>query len=145
MKTREAVAALEALGRISHGKKPVPVKFAYAAVRNKRKLTEAVQAFELAQRSLLQQHGAKDTDGQLEKDPATGGTLLRKIDKDGNIVHDGVAPFEAAMKELLEVDLGEITLHAVAFDEFPEAIDLAAMEALAPMLLEEQPVKVDKP
>ena len=65
MKTYEAIAALEALNKITAS---VPLKFAYAAARNKRKLGEFVTTYEDNRRALLMKYGKKKEDGELDID-----------------------------------------------------------------------------
>lgn len=123
MKTYEAIAALEALNKITAS---VPLKFAYAAARNKRKLGEFVQAYETSRQALLKQHGAKKADGELD------------IDDQGNVQLVDAQAFAKGMSELHTEDLPDLKLHQVALENFPADIDLGVMEALLPMVLEEK-------
>lgn len=121
MKTYEAIAALEALNKITVS---VPLKFAYAAARNKRKLGEFVQAYETSRQALLKQHGAKKEDGELD------------IDDAGNVKLIDAPAFGKGMAELHEQDVADLTMHQVALADFPADIDLGVMEALLPMVAE---------
>jgi hypothetical protein len=124
MKTYEAIAALEALNKITAS---VPLKFAYAAARNKRKLGEFVQIYEASRQALLKQHGAKKEDGELD------------IDDQGNVQLVDAQAFAKGMSELHTEDLPDLKLHQVALENFPADIDLGVMEALLPMVLETEP------
>lgn len=121
MKTYEAIAALEALNKITAS---VPLKFAYAAARNKRKLGEFVQAYEASRQALLKLHGAKKEDGELE------------IGANGNVKLVDAPAFAKGMAELHEQDVADLKVHQVALADFPADIDLGVMEALLPMVLE---------
>ncbi len=121
MKTYEAIAALEALNKITAS---VPLKFAYAAARNKRKLGEFVQAYETSRQALLKQHGAKKADGELD------------IDDTGNVKLVDAPAFAKGMAELHEQDVADLTMHQVTLADFPADIDLGVMEALLPMVAE---------
>ncbi len=123
MKTYEAIAALEALNKITTS---VPLKFAYAAARNKRKLGEFVQIYEASRQALLKQHGAKKADGELD------------IDDTGNVKLVDAPAFAKGMTELHEQDVADLKVHQVALADFPADIDLGIMEALLPMVLEEK-------
>ena len=125
MKTYEAIAALEALNKITAS---VPLKFAYAAARNKRKLGEFVQAYETSRQALLKQHGAKKADGELD------------IDDTGNVKLVDAPAFAKGMAELHEQDVADLKMHQVTLADFPADIDLGVMEALLPMVLETEPV-----
>ena len=125
MKTYEAIAALEALNKITAS---VPLKFAYAAARNKRKLGEFVQAYETSRQALLKQHGAKKADGELD------------IDDQGNVQLVDAPAFAKGMAELHEQDVADLKMHQVTLADFPADIDLGVMEALLPMVLETEPV-----
>ena len=124
MKTYEAIAALEALNKITAS---VPLKFAYAAARNKRKLGEFVQAYETSRQALLKQHGAKKADGELD------------IDDTGNVKLVDAPAFAKGMAELHEQDVADLKMHQVTLADFPADIDLGVMEALLPMVLETEP------
>ena len=124
MKTYEAIAALEALNKITT---TVPLKFAYAAARNKRKLGEFVQTYETSRQALLKQHGEKKEDGELN------------IDDQGNVKLLDAPAFGKAMADLHAEDLPDLKLHQVALENFPADIDLGVMEALLPMVLETEP------
>lgn len=124
MKTYEAIAALEALNKITFGEKPLPLKFAYAAARNKRKLGEFVQAYETSRQALLKMHGAKKEGGDLD------------IDANGNVKLVDAPAFARGMAELHAQDVAELKVHQVALADFPADIDLGVMEALLPMVLE---------
>lgn len=126
MKTYEAIAALEALNKITAGEKPQPLKFAYAAARNKRKLGEFVQTYEASRQALLKQYGAKKEDGELD------------IDDTGNVKLVDAPAFAKGMTELHEQDVADLKVHQVALADFPADIDLGIMEALLPMVLEEK-------
>jgi len=128
MKTYEAIAALEALNKITAGEKPQPLKFAYAAARNKRKLGEFVQTYEASRQALLKLHGTKKEDGELD------------IDEHGNVQLVDAQAFAKAMNDLHTEDLPDLKLHQVALADFPADIDLGVMEALLPMVLETEPV-----
>ena len=128
MKTYEAIAALEALNKITAGEKPQPLKFAYAAARNKRKLGEFVQTYEASRQALLKLHGTKKEDGELD------------IDEHGNVKLVDKDAFAKGMTELHTEDLPDLKLHQVALENFPADIDLSVMEALLPMVLETEPV-----
>lgn len=123
MKTYEAIAALEALNKITAS---VPLKFAYAAARNKRKLGEFVQAYEASRQALLKLHGAKKEDGELD------------IDASGNVKLSDAAAFSKGIDELNlhGEDVPDLRLYQVALSDFPADIDLGVMEALLPMVLE---------
>ena len=125
MKTYEAIAALEALNKITAS---VPLKFAYAAARNKRKLGEFVQTYEASRQALLKLHGTKKEDGELD------------IDEHGNVKLVDKDAFAKGMTELHTEDLPDLKLHQVALENFPADIDLSVMEALLPMVLETEPV-----
>ena len=125
MKTYEAIAALEALNKITAS---VPLKFAYAAARNKRKLGEFVQTYEASRQALLKLHGTKKEDGELD------------IDEHGNVQLVDAQAFAKAMTALHNEDLPDLKLHQVALADFPADIDLGVMEALLPMVLETEPV-----
>jgi hypothetical protein len=127
MKTYEAIAALEALNKITAGEKPQPLKFAYAAARNKRKLGEFVQTYEASRQALLKLHGTKKEDGELD------------IDEHGNVQLVDAQAFAKGMSELHTEDLPDLKLHQVALENFPADIDLGVMEALLPMVLETEP------
>ena len=124
MKTYEAIAALEALNKITT---TVPLKFAYAAARNKRKLGEFVQTYEASRKALLNQYGKKKEDGELD------------IDDQGNVQLVDAQAFAKGMSELHTEDLPDLKLHQVALENFPADIDLGVMEALLPMVLETEP------
>mgnify|MGYP003427510673 FL=1 len=125
MKTYEAIAALEALNKITAS---VPLKFAYAAARNKRKLGEFMQAYEASRQALLKQHGAKKEDGELD------------IDVNGDVKLIDIPAFSKGLAELNEKDVTDLKLlHQVALADFPANIDLSVMEALLPMVLEPAP------
>ena len=124
MKTYEAIAALEALNKITT---TVPLKFAYAAARNKRKLGEFVQTYETSRQALLNQYGKKKEDGELD------------IDDQGNVQLVDAQAFAKGMSELHTEDLPDLKLHQVALENFPADIDLGVMEALLPMVLETEP------
>ena len=124
MKTYEAIAALEALNKITAS---VPLKFAYAAARNKRKLGEFVQAYETSRQALLKQHGKKKEDGELD------------IDDTGNVKLVDAPAFAKGMAELHEQDVADLKMHQVTLADFPADIDLGVMEALLPMVLETEP------
>jgi len=124
MKTYEAIAALEALNKITT---TVPLKFAYAAARNKRKLGEFVQTYETSRKALLNQYGKKKEDGELD------------IDDQGNVQLVDAQAFAKGMSELHTEDLPDLKLHQVALENFPADIDLGVMEALLPMVLETEP------
>ena len=130
MKTYEAIAALEALNKITAS---VPLKFAYAAARSKRKLGEFMQAYEVSRQALLKLHGAKKEDGELD------------IDASGNVkLIDGPA-FAKGMTELHEQAVADLKLlHQVALADFPADIDVGVMEALLPMVLEPKPPAENK-
>lgn len=123
MKTYEAIAALEALNRIAAS---VPLKFAYAAARNKRKLGEFAQVYEASRQALLKLHGVKKEDGELD------------IDATGNVKLVDAPAFAKGMTELHEQDVADLKMHQVAIADFPADIDLGIMEALLPMVLEEK-------
>ena len=125
MKTYEAIAALEALNKITAS---VPLKFAYAAARNKRKLGEFVQTYEASRQALLKLHGTKKEDGELD------------IDDQGNVQLVDAQAFAKGMNDLHTEDLPDLKLHQVALENFPADIDLSVMEALLPMVLETEPV-----
>ena len=125
MKTYEAIAALEALNKITVS---VPLKFAYAAARNKRKLGEFVQTYEASRQALLNQYGKKKEDGELD------------IDDQGNVQLVDAQAFAKGMNDLHTEDLPDLKLHQVALENFPADIDLSVMEALLPMVLETEPV-----
>lgn len=125
MKTYEAIAALEALNKITAS---VPLKFAYAAARNKRKLGEFVQTYEASRQALLNQYGKKKEDGELD------------IDDQGNVQLVDAQAFAKGMNDLHTEDLPDLKLHQVALENFPADIDLSVMEALLPMVLETEPV-----
>ena len=124
MKTYEAIAALEALNKITT---TVPLKFAYAAARNNRKLGEFVQTYEASRKALLNQYGKKKEDGELD------------IDDQGNVQLVDAQAFAKGMSELHTEDLPDLKLHQVALENFPADIDLGVMEALLPMVLETEP------
>ena len=124
MKTYEAIAALEALNKIAT---TVPLKFAYAAARNKRKLGEFVTTYEASRKALLNQYGKKKEDGELD------------IDDQGNVQLVDAQAFAKGMSELHTEDLPDLKLHQVALENFPADIDLGVMEALLPMVLETEP------
>ena len=126
MKTYEAIAALEALNKITTS---VPLKFAYAAARNKRDLGEFVQIYEASRQALLKQHGDKKEDGELN------------IDDQGNVKLVDAPAFGKAMTALHNEDLPDLKLHQVALADFPADIDLGVMEALLPMVLDTEPAK----
>ena len=126
MKTYEAIAALEALNKITT---TVPLKFAYAAARNKRKLGEFVQTYEASRQALLKQHGEKKENGELN------------IDDQGNVKLLDAPAFGKAMADLHAEDLPDLMLHQVALADFPADIDLSVMEALLPMVLDTQPAE----
>lgn len=132
MKTYEAIAALEALNKITAGEKPQPLKFAYAAARNKRKLGEFVQTYEASRQALLKQHGEKKEDGELN------------IDDQGNVKLLDAPAFGKAMADLHAEDLPDLKLHQVALENFPADIDLSVMEALLPMVLDTEPAEPSK-
>lgn len=121
---RLAIAALEALNKITAGEKPQPLKFAYAAARNKRKLGEFVQTYEASRQALLKQYGDKKEDGELN------------IDDQGNVKLVDAPAFGKAMAALHNEDLPDLKLHQVALADFPADIDVGVMEALLPMVLE---------
>ena len=124
MKTYEAIAALEALNKIAAGDAKTPLKFAYAAARNRRKLDEFVRTYEASRQALLKQYGQKKEDGELD------------IDDQGNVKLVDAKAFAEAMAALHGEDLPELKLHAVALADFPADIDLGVMDALLPMVLE---------
>ena len=126
MKTYEAIAALEALNKITT---TVPLKFAYAAARNKRKLGEFVQTYETSRQALLKQHGEKKEDGELN------------IDDQGNVKLLDAPAFGKAMADLHAEDLPDLKLHQVVLADFPADIDLSVMEALLPMVLDTEPAE----
>lgn len=119
----EALAAHEALNKISHGDKPIPVRFAYAATRNRRMLAELVQAYEESRQSLLQAHGKRDEAGQL-------------VIVDGNVQLEDTAAFSEAFAAIYMQDFPEVKLHQVALEDFPKDIDMAVMDGLMAMVLE---------
>jgi hypothetical protein len=125
MKTYEAIAALEALNKITTS---VPLKFAYAAARNRRELSEFVTTYEASRKALLNQYGKKKEDGELD------------IDEHGNVQLVDAQAFAKAMTALHNEDLPDLKLHQVALADFPADIDLGVMEALLPMVLETEPV-----
>jgi hypothetical protein len=137
VKVHEALGALEALKAISHDEPP-SAKFSYAAVKNRRRLGEAIEGFELARKALLNKYGLKKPDSdELETGPQ-GEAIFYKVAEDGKtVLHDTRKPFVEAHNALLQEDLGEITLHAVPFTLFPENIHHDHLEALWPMILEE--------
>ena len=127
MKTYEAIAALEALNKIAAGDAKTPLKFAYAAARNKRKLGEFVQTYEASRQALLKLHGTKKEDGELD------------IDDTGNVKLVDAPAFAKGMAELHEQDVADLKMHQVTLADFPADIDLGVMEALLPMVLETEP------
>lgn len=130
MKTYEAIAALEALNKITAS---VPLKFAYAAARNKRDLGLFVQTYEASRQALLKQYGAKKEDGELD------------IDANGNVKLIDIPAFSKGLTELNEKDVTDLKLlHQVALADFPANIDLSVMEALLPMVLEPAPPAENK-
>lgn len=137
MKCHEALAALEALKAIRH-EEPPSGKFSYAAVKNRRRLAEAVEGYELARMALLKKYGLKkpDSEDELETGPK-GEAIFYKVDDAGKVLHDTRKPFVEAHNALLAEDLGEITLHAVPFSHFPTTIHHDHLEALWSMILEE--------
>ena len=125
MKTCEAIAALEALNKITAS---VPLKFAYAAARSKSNLGEFAQFYETKRQALLKQYGAKKEDGELD------------IDANGNVKLIDIPAFSKGLAELNEKDVTDLKLlHQVALADFPANIDLSVMEALLPMVLEPAP------
>lgn len=129
MKTYEAIAALEALNKITT---TVPLKFAYAAARNKRELGEFVTAYEASRKALLNQYGKKKEDGELD------------IDDQGNVQLVDAQAFAKGMNDLHTEEVPELKLHAVALADFPADIDLSVMEALLPMVLDTEPAEPSK-
>lgn len=132
MKTYEAIAALEALNKITAGEKPQPLKFAYAAARNRRELGEFVTAYEASRKALLNQYGKKKEDGELD------------IDDQGNVQLVDAQAFAKGMNDLHTEEVPELKLHAVALADFPADIDLSVMEALLPMVLDTEPAEPSK-
>lgn len=128
MKTHEAIAALEALTKIAGSDKPMPLKFAYAAARNRRKLGEFVQVYEASRIALLKQHGKKKE-----------GSDELEIDDKGNVPLTDAAAFAKGMAvlDLNGEDVPDLKLHQVALADFPADIDLGVMDALLLMVLEE--------
>ena len=129
MKTYEAIAALEALNKITAS---VPLKFAYAAARNKRKLGEFVTTYEDNRRALLMKYGKKKEDGELD------------IDDQGNVQLVDAQAFAKGMNDRHAEDLPDLKMHMVALADFPADIDLGVMEALLPMVLEPKPPAENK-
>lgn len=132
MKTYEAIAALEALNKIAAGDAKTPLKFAYAAARNRRELGEFVTAYEASRKALLNQYGKKKEDGELD------------IDDQGNVQLVDAQAFAKGMSELHTEDLPDLKLHQVALENFPADIDLSVMEALLPMVLDTEPAEPSK-
>lgn len=118
MKTYEAIAALEALNKITAGEKPQPLKFAYAAARNKRKLGEFVQTYEASRQALLKLHGTKKEDGELD------------IDEHGNVKLVDKDAFAKGMTELHEQDVADLKVHQVALADFPAEQGPQGLEVL---------------
>jgi hypothetical protein len=118
MKTYEAIAALEALNKITAGEKPQPLKFAYAAARNKRKLGEFVQTYEASRQALLKLHGTKKEDGKLD------------IDEHGNVKLVDKDAFAKGMTELHEQDVADLKVHQVALADFPAEQGPQGLEVL---------------
>jgi len=129
MKTYEAIAAIAALEALNKITTTVPLKFAYAAARNKRKLGEFVQTYETSRQALLKQHGEKKEDGELN------------IDDQGNVKLLDAPAFGKAMADLHAEDLPDLKLHQVVLADFPADIDLSVMEALLPMVLDTEPAE----
>lgn len=115
MKTYEAIAALEALNKITAS---VPLKFAYAAARNKRKLGEFVQTYEASRQALLKLHGTKKEDGELD------------IDEHGNVKLVDKDAFAKGMTELHEQDVADLKVHQVALADFPAEQGPQGLEVL---------------
>ena len=126
MKTYEAIAALEALNKIAQADTKTPLKFAYAAARNRRELGEFVTTYEASRKALLNQYGKKKEDGELD------------IDDQGNVQLVDAQAFAKGMSELHMEDLPDLKLHQVALENFPADIDLGVMEALLPMVLDSE-------
>jgi len=132
MKTYEAIAALEALNKIAQADTKTPLKFAYAAARNRRELGEFVTTYEASRQALLKQYGQKKEDGELD------------IDDQGNVQLVDAQAFAKAMTALHNEDLPDLKLHQVALENFPADIDLSVMEALLPMVLDTEPAEPSK-
>ena len=129
MKTYEAIAALEALNKITQADTKTPLKFAYAAARNRRELGEFVTTYEASRKALLNQYGKKKEDGELD------------IDDQGNVKLLDAPAFGKAMADLHAEDLPDLKLHQVVLADFPADIDLSVMEALLPMVLDTEPAE----
>jgi hypothetical protein len=123
MKTLEAIAVLDALNIIATRAESLPMKFAYAAAKNRRKLAEFADVYQAKRNELLEQFGKKDEQGVL-------------VVKDGNVEIIDPAAFTAAFNELTSVE-AEVSLHTLAISDFPQNMDLAVMDALMPMVKED--------
>jgi hypothetical protein len=128
MKTIEATAALDALNVIGNSGVSVPVKFAYAAVRNRRRIGDLVDVYVAKRLELLNEFGKKNEQGQLVI--ANGQYQLSQASEQ----------FNAAMQELGDTEV-EVTLHKVPIEEFPQGLSLSVMDALCAMVLEPEEVK----
>ncbi len=113
------------LANIVQAKTQVPTKFAYASALNRKRLSEVAEAFNEARKPLIEKYAAKDGDDKI-------------IEKDGQVTLTDPAAFNAEVMALTEVET-DVTLHKVLLGDFPEAIALADMEALMPMVAEETP------
>jgi hypothetical protein len=129
MKTTEALSTLSALNGL--GGRSLPIKFSYAAARNRRMLSEFAQVYEAKRMELLDQFAKKDEAGKLVTIKVTS-----KNDKGEDVEHDtGQAEladadgFEAAYKALNAEDV-DIVLHQVKLDDCPPDMDIVLMDAL---------------
>jgi hypothetical protein len=118
MKTYEAIAALEALNKIAQADTKTPLKFAYAAARNRRELGEFVTAYEASRKALLNQYGTKKEDGELD------------IDEHGNVKLVDKDAFAKGMTELHEQDVADLKVHQVALADFPAEQGPQGLEVL---------------
>lgn len=116
MKTIDALTALRAINAMDG--RPVPMKFSYAAARNRRKLADLAEAYDKRRKELLDQFGEKDEAGKLKTDKDNIKFLI--ADQEG---------FDAAIKSLGEEDV-PLTLHKVAFADLPTTgVEIGIMEA----------------
>lgn len=125
MKTIDALIALRAINAMDG--RPIPMKFSYAAARNRRKLLDLAEAYEKRRKELIEQFGEKDEAGKLKTDKDNTKFLIG--DQEG---------FDAAIKALGEEDV-PLMLHKVAISDFPATgVEIGVMEAfiVADMLID---------
>jgi hypothetical protein len=123
MKTLDAISAFDALAKLSQSGESLPLRFAYAAAKNRRRLAEFVEVYEKKRRELIDQFGKKDEKGALEVN-------------EGNFLLADPEGFTAAYKVLNDEDV-PLDLHKVALADFPATIGLDVMNNLQPMVLED--------